>query len=400
MYRKKGLKKVLFKVLFLGLISGWTKAPILIIYILFSQEGQSFAKKVTRVCVEVQVKRGEEKEKEDKKKAEKGISQPKGQLPFQKADLHSTQRARSLKKPSSFQKSINYLKRLLEHFISHEKGFVAKKEDCDQFLVVELYPLTYGWSAFGRYTGFRNEEMVPYIEEDEWMPFAERMVSALLYNKSIDQTIKRHTVLRADSKEALRKIQPADFFLFSFGTTLMYGKFNTVQGIDDTEKVSREGRFFNPLTFNIGYRGISRILGIDAFFRTSIGTGKKAAKSNLLGGHTDFSGDIELGLHLLHYLSGKKASSFYWGGGSLFRLMWFSIIRPVGKRERSFRDYVFGGGLSLNLLAGYEFLRFSPIRFLVQVECSLPIYIFEGESSSGSISTWIPTWLAHFGIML
>src|SRR5262249_14822280 len=42
------------------------------------------------------------------------------------------------------QRPLGYLKRLLEYYISHEKGFVAVQRGCQETVRVEMYPLMDG----------------------------------------------------------------------------------------------------------------------------------------------------------------------------------------------------------------------------------------------------------------
>ena len=64
------------------------------------------------------------------------------------------------------QTPVIYLKRLIEHFITHRKGYVAVQKGCDEHIRVELYPLAEGWTLFARYTGNGREERgrPPYPE--------------------------------------------------------------------------------------------------------------------------------------------------------------------------------------------------------------------------------------------
>ena len=55
---------------------------------------------------------------------------------------------------------VEHLKRLIEHFITHEEGFIAVSKGCKQRVHVELFPLRRGWTVFIRYSGHGREEQV------------------------------------------------------------------------------------------------------------------------------------------------------------------------------------------------------------------------------------------------
>ena len=58
-----------------------------------------------------------------------------------------------------------YLKRMLEYEVTHENGFLAVGDGCQQHLVVELYQLESGWTVFGHFG--EREEKVDRAELDE-----------------------------------------------------------------------------------------------------------------------------------------------------------------------------------------------------------------------------------------
>src|SRR6185437_4715264 len=65
------------------------------------------------------------------------------------------------------QRPLSYMKRLIEHFVSHEKGFVAVQSGCQATISVELYPLVDGWTVFARYSGTGREERVDRLLPNE-----------------------------------------------------------------------------------------------------------------------------------------------------------------------------------------------------------------------------------------
>ncbi|RLB58123.1 MAG: hypothetical protein DRI34_05825 [Deltaproteobacteria bacterium] len=295
------------------------------------------------------------------------------------------------------QSPLAYLKRLFEHFVTHEKGYEAVQEDCQERIVVELYPLTEGWTAFARYSGNGREERVDQLYAEEISQFAERAVEALLGDVPISATIKRDTVLRADSMKSAQRIQGTHHFILNLGTQVRGGRFDTAPA-DPTATVSDTLRVFSPMTIAAGYRGRFENWGLEAVAQVGIGTSRTAAKSNQAGGHIDFGGDVGLALHFLHYLQPRGIHSFYWGGGANFELLWFSAIKPVGVRNDDDRSLLLGGGLDVDLLCGWEFMRASAVQFYLQGELNLPAYVIDNEDNYGAIHTWFPTLSVKLGI--
>ena len=125
------------------------------------------------------------------------------------------------------QRPLAYMKRLIEHFVSHEKGFVAVSSGCRQTVRVELYPLVDGWTAFASYTGTGREERVNRLLPGELSAFAERVATSLLYGKPISTTINRENVLVSDSKEYAQRIHGTAHFIMGLGTQLRVGTFDT-----------------------------------------------------------------------------------------------------------------------------------------------------------------------------
>ena len=111
-----------------------------------------------------------------------------------------------------------YLKRMLEHYITHEQNFVAVDNDCRQRMIVELYPLNMGWTAFARYSGNQQEEMFHQVFYAELPRLAKRFALALLHNKTVDETIDRLSVLKADSVTNIETIKGTDHFVAAVGS--------------------------------------------------------------------------------------------------------------------------------------------------------------------------------------
>jgi hypothetical protein len=290
-----------------------------------------------------------------------------------------------------------HLRRMLEYEATHEPGFVAVDERCEQRLTVELYQLESGWTVFGRYSGTEREEKVDHAELDEFAELAQRLVFALLRNKPISHTITRENVLRADSEMNLRTINGTGHLVFGMGTETRVATLPTAQG--QTAAVANELRILTPVSIQVGYRRKLRAWGLDAFGRLNLGTENTGVRSNDLGGHVDYARSFLVGLHFLHYTDAPGINSFYFGGGAAFEIAQFDVIRPVDVRYQGTRDALVGGGLNIDLLVGYEFLRASSVHFFAQVEVDAPAYILKTENDSGSINTYMPGVMAQIGVI-
>jgi len=291
-----------------------------------------------------------------------------------------------------------HLRRMLEYEVTHEPGFVAVEDKCEQRITIELYQLESGWTVFARYSGTEREEKVDHAELDEFAELAQRVVFALLRNKPITHTITRENVLRADSEQNLRTINGTGHLLFGMGTSMRVANLPTAQ-TRDTQAAS-ETRFITPVSIQIGYRRKLRAWGLDAFGRLNLGTENTGVNNNDLGGHVDYSKSFLTGLHFLHYTDAPGINSFYFGGGAAFEIAQFEVIRPVANRfGGDTRDSLVGGGLNIDLLAGYEFLRASSVHFYGQLEANAPAYVMNTESDSGGINTWMPGLTAQIGVI-
>src|SRR5262249_25081547 len=116
-------------------------------------------------------------------------------------------------------------------------------------------------------------------------------------------------------------------------------------------------------------------------------------------GHIDYLTSVSTGLHFLHYFDAAGVTSFYFGGGAEFELAFFEAIRPLTARAAGERQLMTSGGLNLDLLVGYEFLRASSVHFFGQVDLEAPTYLVKSESDSGTINAYMPGVLAQIGII-
>jgi hypothetical protein len=285
-----------------------------------------------------------------------------------------------------------YLKRLLEHFVTHEQGFIAAQTGCAQRVEVELYPLKLGWTAFARYSGTGREERVDQLLPTELSQFAERSVLALLHDVPIGATVDRDNVLWADSLKSTQRIRGRNHLMLGVGTRLRSGMFDTVSdnSTAQNEIVNQQLRLFTPMALTLGYRGQFDQYGFEALTELDIGTGVSGVKRNPSGGNIDYGGSAGVALHVLRYLDPRGLASPYFGAGATFALHWFRATRAEGNRLIDSRSTLYGGGLDVDLVGGYEFMRASAISFFLQGELTLPAYLVRTEDNDGRINTWFP----------
>lgn len=290
-----------------------------------------------------------------------------------------------------------YLRRMLEYEVTHDPSYEAVAKGCSQRITVELYPLKDGWTVFARYSGYAREEKVDYVTADEFAQLAQRLARSLLYDRPISDTITRENVLRADSEQRFRTVGVRGHALFGMGTALRVGKLPT--STEDGSGATDELRLLTPITLALGYRGKLKAWGLDAQGRVNLGTRERAASYNLGGGHADYSGGVGLALHFFRYLDPPGVTSVYLGGGASFDLAIFSLIRPEDDRGSDSRDSLVSGGLNLDLVLGYEFLRASSLHFFTQVELNVPTYVIHAESDAGTIDSYLPGAIAQVGVI-
>jgi hypothetical protein len=291
-----------------------------------------------------------------------------------------------------------YLKRMLEYEVTHEVGFSAVNEGCEQRMSVELYQLETGWTVFARYTGTEREEKVAHADIDEFVELAQRLAYALLRNRPVGQTITRENVLRADSERDLRTIDGTGHLVFGMGTEVRLARLPTAQGVG--QPAADELRILTPASIQVGYRRKLKSWGFDAFGRFDLGTENTGIHQNDLGGHVDYSFSLMSGLHFLHYLDPPGINSLYVGGGASFELAFFDVVRPASARTlNGDRDSLVAGGLNVDLLIGYEFLRASSVHFFGQIELDAPTYIINTENDTGGVDTYMPGAVAQIGII-
>lgn len=285
-----------------------------------------------------------------------------------------------------------YLKRLMEHFVTHESGFIASQDDCAQRVTVELYPLKVGWTVFARYSGTGREERVDQLLPTELSQFAERSVLALLHDVPIGSTVDRDNVLWADSLKSTQRIRGRGHLMLGVGTRLRAGSFDTLndQPTSAADEVTERLRLFTPMALTLGYRGQFDAYGVEALTELDIGTGVTGVRRNPNGRNIDYGGSAGVALHVLRYTDPRGLSSPYFGAGATFALHWFRATRIEENRQLDARSTLYGGGLDVDIVGGYEFMRASAISFFLQGEITLPAYVVRSENNDGRISTWFP----------
>jgi hypothetical protein len=160
---------------------------------------------------------------------------------------------------------------------------------------------------------------------------------------------------------------------------------------NDFETVSKDWRVFEPISLNLGYRGKWEAWGLEAIFGLVIGENRTGINDNLLGGHTDYGGNLNFALHFLRYMNPRGLMSWYLGAGGTFEVMWFYQINSNQDRGQGDRSTMVSGGFDIDLLAGIEFMRASRVQFFLQAALMLPIYLIEGgQGAYGKFSTYLP----------
>ena len=294
---------------------------------------------------------------------------------------------------------ILYLKRLVEYHVTHEPGFESVEKGCAETLVVELYSVKNGWTAFARYSGNAREEKVDVVRIDELGVFAERVTTALLRDTTISQTLTRTTVLRADSDEHVRQVKVRTHFLLAMGSGLRLGELPTAPNA--TDPAVKQLRLETPLGFAVGVRNKFRGWALDATGRLDVGVGERAARLSAGGGHVDYSVGLGAGLYFLAYADPDAVNTLYYGGGGSFEL---SRYQSQGARanngDQPEPSGLWGGGLDIDLVLGYEFARTSTLHFFVQASVALPAYAFDSQNSQSAINAYVPSAAFKLGLLL
>jgi hypothetical protein len=218
-------------------------------------------------------------------------------------------------------------------------------------------------------------------------------VLSLLRDVSINRTVDRGNVLWSDSLKSTQSIKGRGHVVLGLGTRLRAARLPTAvrdSSAPDFGSAKPALRLITPMLMTFGYRGQFEEFGVQAEAELDLGTNQVAALRNPTGGHVDFSGSTGIALHAVRYLDVRGLSSLYYGGGASFLLHWFSAVRPEAAREGDSRSTLFGGGLDVDAVLGYEFMRASAISFYLQGELNVPAYVIRSENADGTVNTWFP----------
>lgn len=294
-----------------------------------------------------------------------------------------------------------YLKRLIEHYATHERGFVAADTACTQHLRVELYPLDEGWTIFARYSGSQREEKVDRVRYEEFSRFASRVALALLYDRPIAETVERTNVLDADSNANTEKIRGSGHFVIELGTTLRLPVSGIPTAGDDPQQpVTDKKRLLSSVDTAVGYRGSFRAWGLDV--RAGIGgnaSQRAGQRSNPLGGQVDPLVNVRAGLSFFWYLAPDAVNSLYVGLGTRLDVSMFRAVKPRDATSSSDNRVIVGAGLDALGLVGMELLRTNSVRPFVEASLLIPTYVIDAENDYGSVRSWMPGLGLKFGAM-
>lgn len=285
-----------------------------------------------------------------------------------------------------------YLRRLFEHYVTHEDGFQAVPRGCAERLTVELYPLDSGWTVFARYSGHAREEKIDHVEFEELDALAQRVTRALLTDVSVQETLTRTTVLGADSESELRRIRGGKQFLFGLGAVMLFGThIPTSVSTSGGEVLDERFRLIVPLQAIIGMRSFYRAWALDSYVGLRLGTSRRSS-STAANHHVDYTAGFTAGMHFLRYMKPEAVSSFYAGGGASFVVERYRATSTGGAG-------LWGGGMQLDLVVGHEFMRASSLHFFVELTASVPAYRFDTERAGARIDSYIPSAILQIGLL-
>ena len=63
------------------------------------------------------------------------------------------------------------------------------------------------------------------------------------------------------------------------------------------------------------------------------------------------------------------------------------------------RSWLFGGGLNVDGVVGWEFMRASTVQFCLEAAIQLPVYALKTSNDHGSMNTWFPGISIRLGVM-
>ena len=104
-------------------------------------------------------------------------------------------------------------------------------------------------------------------------------------------------------------------------------------------------------------------------------------------------------LHFLHYFDPRGLMSFYLAGGTSFELLGFQAVRAKAKRDQGDRSLLLGGGLDVDAVIGWEFMRASGVQFFLQADLQAPTYVLSNENDDGGVKGWFPSTAIKLGML-
>lgn len=280
---------------------------------------------------------------------------------------------------------IQFFKRYMEYTISHETGYISVKQNCDEVLTIELYAIPEGWSVFARYTGTAQEESVDKLKLDEIQSFSERIVQALFYKKEFQNTIDRYNVISSDSHKQLKKMKGERQAFFAVGVSprvLKAGK----------DYNNRSIQFSNPFVVRLGSKYSYAHWTMQLHGHAGFNPNKSSLLATNTEGEARFAGEGGLGVQFLYTPQIKSLTGSYLGTGGTMKLQSYTVYGQTQDQS------LFGGGLDLDLISGWEFFRGTQREAFIQLELNLPTYLVQSRKANGFIDSWAPSMTALLGM--
>jgi hypothetical protein len=313
----------------------------------------------------------------------KTTTPPKDQRVCLKLSEQSFSEIDTLKK--STPEVIAFFERYMRYTITHEKGYSAVKTNCQQTIHVELYPIPQGWSVFAHYTGTSQEISLNILKHEEIQAFSERIVTALLHNKTFKTTLNRYNVMSHDSHKRLRKVKGESQAYFGLGVSPRIAYLGT-------EIDNRDWVLSRPFIFRVGnkysYRNWTVAIGATAGLETNSTSMLQANKN----GQVRFANEVGLNSHFLYTPDISHLVGVYYGAGSTLKIQTF---RAMGEYND---QYLYGSGLDLDFILGYELFRASGREVFVQGEVNLPTYLLQSRKANGFIDSYTPATTLIMGV--
>lgn len=280
---------------------------------------------------------------------------------------------------------VQFFKRYMEYTISHEQGYISVKQNCDEVLTIELYAIPEGWSVFARYTGTAQEESVDKLKLDEIQSFSERIVQALFYKKDFETTVDRYNVISSDSHKKLKKMKGERQAFFAAGVSprrMLSGK----------NYSSREVQYSNPFVMRLGSKYSYSHWSMQVHGHAGFNPNKSSLLDTNKVGEVVFAGEGGIGVQFLYTPEIKALTGAYFGTGGTMKVQSYTAFGETQDQ------ILFGGGLDLDLISGWEVFRGTQREAFIQVELNLPTYLVQSRKSNGFIDSWTPSVTGLIGM--